>query len=80
MFKLLIAFPERLVHHSKKLIVLLYTFLSLASLAQDRIDSAMKILNEKYPQEKIYIAYNQSDYVAGEIIWFKGFVILNNDC
>ncbi len=74
MFKLLIAFPERLVHHSKKLIVLLYTFLSLASLAQDRIDSAMKILNEKYPQEKIYIAYNQSDYVAGEIIWFKGFV------
>jgi hypothetical protein len=38
------------------------------SFAQDRIDSAISVLSEKYPQEKIYIAYNQSCYLAGETI------------
>lgn len=41
---------------------------------QDKIDSAMATLSEKYPQEKIYLAYDRSEYVVGETIWFKAFV------
>jgi hypothetical protein len=44
------------------------------SFAQDHIDSAISVLTEKYPQEKIYIAYDQSSYLAGETIWFKSFI------
>ncbi len=46
----------------------------LSAFSQDRIDSAMTFLSEKYPQEKIHLSYNKSSYLAGETIWFKGFV------
>ncbi len=42
--------------------------------AQDKIDSAVNILSEKYQQEKIYIAYNKSNYVAGETVRYKAFL------
>lgn len=48
------------------------------SFAQDRIDSAIAILSEKYPQEKIYITYNQANYLAGETIWFKSFIFVDH--
>jgi hypothetical protein len=48
------------------------------SFAQDRIDSAISVLSEKYPQEKIYTAYNQSSYLAGETIWFKSYIYIDH--
>ena len=48
------------------------------SFAQDRIDSALSVLSEKYPQEKVYLAFNQSNYLAGETIWLKGFVYIDH--
>ena len=42
--------------------------------AQDKVETALKILSEKYPQEKIYLLYNKDSYLAGETIWFKAFV------
>ncbi len=55
---------------------LLFIYLLVASLsnAQDRIDSAINALGENYPQEKVYIAYQKSSYLAGEKIWLKAFV------
>lgn len=42
--------------------------------SQDKIDTALNILSDQYPQEKVYLAYDRPDYVIGETIWFKGFV------
>jgi hypothetical protein len=42
--------------------------------AQDKVQDALQILSEKFPQEKIYILYNKDKYVAGDNIWFKTFL------
>jgi hypothetical protein len=62
----------------KFLLTATLSFCIYFSFAQDRIDSALSVLSEKYPQEKIYIAYNQASYLAGETIWFKGFIYSGN--
>ena len=41
--------------------------------AQDRIRNVLDTLQKNYPREKIYFLYNQSEYVAGETIWFSAF-------
>ncbi len=43
-------------------------------LAQQKLDTTLKTLSEKYNQEKIHITYNKNSYVAGETIWFNAFV------
>jgi hypothetical protein len=43
------------------------------SLSQDKIRSALDSL-QKYPEEKIYLFYNKSQYLAGETIWFSAFL------
>jgi hypothetical protein len=56
---------------------ILITFLITSALfahAQDKIDSAVNLLGEKYQQEQVYIAYNKAHYVAGETIGYKAFV------
>jgi hypothetical protein len=58
----------------KSFVLLVCCFTCKLVVAQDKIDTAMTNLFEKYPQEKVYIAYDRTDYLAGETIWFKGFV------
>jgi len=58
----------------RSIIVVILLLKTLNAFSQDRIDSAMTFLSEKYPQEKIHLSYNKSSYLAGETIWFKGFV------
>ena len=58
----------------RSIIVVILLLKTLNAFSQDRIDSAMTFLSEKYPQEKIHLSYNKSSYLAGENIWFKGFV------
>jgi hypothetical protein len=55
------------------LIIVLITSSSFAT-AQDKIDSVVNLLGEKYQQEQVYIAYNKTNYVAGETIGYKAFV------
>lgn len=55
------------------LFFLLTALIITASSQQDPVD-ALKKLEEDYPQEKIYIWFNRSAYVAGETIWFKAYV------
>jgi len=42
--------------------------------AQHEPTEALNKLNEKYPQEKIYLWFNKAAYVAGETIWFKAYL------
>jgi hypothetical protein len=46
--------------------------------AQQRIDSLVNTLGEKYPQEKIYVHFDKSFYNAGETIWFKAYLTADN--
>ena len=64
----------QIIFHPKKSLSLLFILLASHLIAQDKIDSAITTLSDKYPQEKIYIAYNKSQYIAGETIWLKGFI------
>ncbi|WP_131667073.1 hypothetical protein [Chryseobacterium taiwanense] len=47
---------------------------SLTLFAQDKAEQALKIFEEKYPQEKIHLLFDKKSYVAGENLWFKSFI------
>jgi hypothetical protein len=44
---------------------------------QDRFRVALDSL-QKYPEEKIYLLYDKSQYLAGETIWFSAFIFSGN--
>ena len=58
-------------------ILLFVLFIQLSS--QQKPVGALEKLYDKYPQEKIYLWYNKSAYVAGETIWFKSYVFTGYD-
>ena len=64
----------------KKNIVLLFllAIFCSSSIAQQRIDSLVTHLGEKYPQEKIYLHLDKNYYNAGETIWFKAYLTTDN--
>lgn len=59
---------------SKKLILLFILGVFTPYQAQEKAEQALKIFEQKYPQEKIHLLFNKENYVAGENIWFKSFV------
>jgi hypothetical protein len=38
-------------------------------------ESLLQVVQEKYTPEKIYIHYDKSNYIAGETIWFKAYIM-----
>ena len=50
------------------------TLVSTSSIAQLSPVDGLKKLYDDYPQEKIYMWFNKSEYVAGETVWFKIYV------
>ena len=57
----------------------LLTIISNSVFAQQKPVEALQKLYDKYPQEKIYLWYNKASYIAGETIWFKGYVFSGYD-
>lgn len=57
----------------------LLTVLTITAPSQQDPVVALKKLQEDYPQEKIYLWFNRSAYVAGETIWFKAYVFSGYD-
>lgn len=58
----------------QKLILLsVLAFMNYAN-AQDKAEQALQNFEQKYPQEKIHLLLNKSNYIGGENIWFKSFV------
>ncbi len=49
-------------------------FLPFLSTAQTTAEKALQIIDEKYPQEKVHLFFNKDGFVAGETVWFKGYV------
>ena len=63
---------------SKKAFLLLWLFVMSASLLHAQYDSVLKILDTRYPQEKLYLHYDKSYYNPGETIWFKAYIFAAN--
>ena len=62
-----------------KIIALTVFFIiAVTGLQAQRIDSLLTILDEYYPQEKIYLQMDKSYYNAGETIWFKAYLKADN--
>lgn len=41
-------------------------------------DSVLKVLDTRYPQEKIYVHFDRAYYNPGETIWFKAYLFAAN--
>lgn len=63
------------INTKKLLSCLSFIFLfSIPSFSQQSPVDALKKYYEEYPEEKLYLWYNKTAYVAGETIWFKAYV------
>jgi hypothetical protein len=53
---------------------LLAVLISTTSFSQNKAEAALKVLDEKYPQEKLHVFLNKENFVAGEKVWFKAWL------
>ncbi|MDB5208555.1 MAG: hypothetical protein JWR72_3630 [Flavisolibacter sp.] len=58
----------------KAIIFILFLVCALSSPAQ-KVQQAIETLYKKYPQEKVVLSFSKNDYVAGETIYFKAYVL-----
>jgi hypothetical protein len=59
----------------KKVLFLLNLFIiSFFSLRAQGLDSMIKVYSEQVPEEKVYVHFDKDVYMAGETIWFKGYL------
>ena len=62
-----------------RIILLLLIFITgFSQLQAQQIDSLLNILDEHYPQEKIYLHLDKLYYNPGESIWFKAYITTDN--
>ena len=64
--------------HYKIIALTLFFIAVVTGLQAQRIDSLLTILDEYYPQEKIYLQMDKSYYNSGETIWFKAYLKADN--
>lgn len=58
----------------KTTFVLLYLFSISTFQAQSKLDQAIKTIQDKFSQEKVYLLLDKNQYIAGDPIRFKAFV------
>ena len=56
----------------------LVILISTTSLNAQVYDSVLKVLDTRYPQEKLYLHFDRSYYNPGETIWFKAYLFAAN--
>lgn len=45
---------------------------------QDKITNALALFGKRYPQEKVYLHVDKDIYASGETLWFKAYIMLQN--
>lgn len=60
---------------TRKIGLLLSLFCFPAFSGAQQIEAALQKLASGYPAEKLYIHYDRENYVAGETIWFKAYLL-----
>lgn len=58
----------------KKLIFLFSLATITGFKAQNKAEDAIKIFEQKFPQEKIHLLVDKNNYIAGDNLWFKSFI------
>lgn len=46
--------------------------------ARAQYDTVLKVLDSRYPQEKLYLHFDRAYYNPGETVWFKAYVFAAN--
>jgi hypothetical protein len=59
----------------KSIIVLFFIFFSIKCFSQVSIDSSFALYTSQSPQEKLYLHTDRENYVQGETIWFKAYLL-----
>src|ERR1051325_1567038 len=58
-----------------RFVCLLFSFVFLQSLCAQKVEKAIEQLYKNYPQEKVVLSLSQPQYLAGETIYFKAYVL-----
>jgi hypothetical protein len=71
-------------HSIRQTLTLLFLFVSVAASAQDstafaRYFAAAQQFANDYPQEKVYLHFDNNSYYQGDSIWFKAYVVTARD-
>ncbi|MBW8682738.1 MG2 domain-containing protein [Chitinophaga rhizophila] len=45
---------------------------------QDKVTNALALFSKRYPQEKVYLHFDKDIYASGETMWFKAYIMLQN--
>lgn len=45
---------------------------------QDKVTNALALFGKRYPQEKVYLHFDKDIYASGETMWFKAYIMLQN--
>ncbi|QHS63860.1 MG2 domain-containing protein [Chitinophaga agri] len=45
---------------------------------QDKVTNALALFAKRYPQEKVYLHFDKDIYASGETMWFKAYIMLQN--
>lgn len=45
---------------------------------QDKVTNALALFGKRFPQEKVYLHLDKDFYASGETIWFKAYVMIQN--
>lgn len=61
----------------KKLVIILFSFLAFNKISGQDYKALLSKFYINYPQEKIYAHLDKDNYVAGENIWFKIYILSN---
>ena len=56
------------------IIIILFSVSSYSQQTENKIMQSLDSFSRGYPQEKVYIHFDRSNYTAGETIWFKAYV------
>jgi hypothetical protein len=60
------------------LVFLIFISAYFYSLQAQSYDSLLRVLDSRYPQEKVYLHYDRNFYNPGETIWFKAYLFTAN--
>lgn len=64
---------------AKTLLVLVTLILLLSDARSQAVDTLLSQYNKKVPQEKTYVQFDNSVYLPGETVWYKGYLMIGNE-
>ncbi len=64
---------------TKSILFIIFFLVALVSVKAQKPDSLLAVYSEHYPQEKVHIQFDKSFYNAGDIIWYKAYLLAGTE-